>query len=185
MRRPLLATLVLCWAACAARLSIPPPLPPLDGVDLARFDRVEEGVYRSAQPSAEQFRLLQRRYGVRSVLKLNGGHDHLPPGMQLIHHPMSATVEPSPEQLRRILDDLDRAPRPVLVHCTHGEDRTGLIVALYRIRHGASPHEAYQDMIRHRFHPYPGLWAAWRRATAGHRPQGPAPGHPVVTRSGG
>ena len=84
--------------------------------------------------------------------------------MPVIHHALSPLVEPSPDELGAILDAIERAPKPVLVHCTHGEDRTGLVVALYRMRRGAPVDAAYADMVRHGFHPYSGLWKAWVRA---------------------
>jgi Tyrosine phosphatase family len=151
---------------CAGTYPTPPPLPTHDSYRLARFDRVADGVYRSSQPTAAQFRELTRRYGIRSVIKLNHGYEPVPPGVFLIYRPLDPFYEPSPAELRALLDEIDGAPKPLLIHCTHGEDRTGLIVALYRMRHGASVDAAYTDMIRHRFHPYSGLWRAWLRAAS-------------------
>jgi tyrosine-protein phosphatase SIW14 len=37
-------------------------------------------------------------------------------------------------RLNAILGEIAAAPKPVLVHCQHGEDRTGLIIAAYRVR---------------------------------------------------
>ena len=38
------------------------------------------------------------------------------------------------------------AAQPVFVHCEHGIDRTGLIVALYEVKYlGMSPHDAYNE----------------------------------------
>src|SRR5579883_838287 len=132
MRRLLLLlSLALDLAACAGSYPTPPPPPPLDGMRLARFDRVAEGVYRSAQPSGAEFGELMRRYGLRAVIKLNRGEEPAPPGLAVVRRPLDPLQEPAPEAVQAILDDVDRAPKPVLIHCTHGEDRTGLIVALY------------------------------------------------------
>ena len=36
--------------------------------------------------------------------------------------------------------------QPVFVHCEHGVDRTGLIIALYEVKYlGMSPHDAYNE----------------------------------------
>src|SRR5262249_12733406 len=102
--------------------------------------------------------------GIKSVIKLNSGFDSAPAGVAVLEHPLSPLIEPQSEKLNKILDDIDAAPKPVLIHCTHGEDRTGLIVALYKMRHGTRLEDAYVDMIRHGFHPYAGLWLAWLRA---------------------
>jgi protein tyrosine/serine phosphatase len=72
-------------------------------------------------------------------------------------------LEPTDSDLQAVLQALKECPKPVLVHCTHGEDRTGLVVALYRMQHGDSPELAYADMVRHGFHPYAGVWQAWLR----------------------
>lgn len=161
---PLGWALLLSLAAvsgCAIFSPTPPDTMRLDGFPLRRFDRVDAVVYRSAQPSQEQLRELHRRYGIRTVLKLNSGAEAVPEGVTLIHHPLNVMKEPSPQELQAVLDAIDRSAKPLLVHCTHGEDRTGLVVALYRRRHGTATDTAYADMMRHGFHPYAGVFAAW------------------------
>src|SRR5256885_5099218 len=97
------APILVGLLGCGAHL--PPPKAPLDGFPLDRFDRVDEGLYRSSQPTAEQLRLLQERYGVRTVVKLNRGSDEAPAGVQVLHRQIDAMVEPSPEALRQIIDE--------------------------------------------------------------------------------
>jgi hypothetical protein len=50
-----------------------------------------------------------------------------------------------------------------LVHCTHGQDRTGYVVGRFRVLHdGWTKHAAYQEMLAHHFHPeLPGIHEAW------------------------
>lgn len=167
MRR--LAPLVLLLAllpACARSFPTPPPLPTLDGYPLARFDRVDDGVFRSSQPAERHLRELVRRYQIRTVVKLNAGAEPELPGVKVLRHPINPLSEPSPQQLQAILDDIERerAGGAVLIHCTYGEDRTGLVVALYKMRHGTPTEAAYADMMRRGFHPYDGLFRAWVRA---------------------
>jgi hypothetical protein len=157
-------SLLLLVVGCAGYMPVPPPRPPLDGRTLARFDRVAEGVYRSSQPSGGELAWLQNDYGVKSVLKLNYGFDYAPPGVTVYSHPLDPLLLPSAGEIERILDEIDAAAKPILIHCTHGEDRTGLIVALYKIRHGEPIDNAYADMVRHGFHPYRGLWLYWLKA---------------------
>lgn len=52
-----------------------------------------------------------------------------------------------------------------LVHCTHGQDRTGYVVGRYRVqKQGWSTHAAYAEMIQRGFHwELVGLMIAWLR----------------------
>ena len=165
----------LTVAGCADTVPTPPRFPRLDGVSLTNFDRVSPGVYRGAQPSNTQLAELVSRYGVKSVVQLNHGSDASVPGLKLVVEPLWAFITPDHDTVARILDAIDAAPKPVFIHCTHGEDRTGLIVALYKMRHGASTEEAFADMIRHGFHPYTGVWAAWLRESGWDHPERRAP----------
>ena len=157
-------SLLLLAVGCAAVIPVPPAPAPLDGKKLSRFDRVAEGVYRSSQPSIADLATLKQDYGLKSVLKLNHGVDHAPPGVTVIAHPLDALVTPSQKQIDQILDAIDSAAKPILIHCTQGQDRTGLVVALYKIRHGAAVDSAYGDMVRHGFRPWRGLWRYWMKA---------------------
>ena len=169
--RSLLSSL-LCLAAlfgsgCAALDPLPPPLPSYDQFPLARFDRVDDNLYRGAHPTDLQLRALVTRYHIRTVIKLNPdwqGRDHPPPGVRFIDEPIPAVWTPDPAALDRILDEIEAAPKPVFLHCRTGADRAGLIVALYRLRHGATVEAAYEEMVRHGFRRYRGVWRAWNRA---------------------
>lgn len=167
--RALFIGAVTVSSGCAAFYPTPPSIAPLDGVPLQRFDRVDAQVYRSAQPSPQELREITTRYGIRTVLKLNHGEELVPPGVAVLRRPLEVMTEPDAAALKEILAAIERSPKPVLVHCTHGEDRTGLVVALYRMQHGASPENAYTDMVRHGFHPYPGIWRAWLRSAGWNR----------------
>ena len=58
------------------------------------------------------------------------------------------------EQFLSLLDDQDK--RPIFVHCFHGSDRTGVLLAMYRMaREGWDMKSAYQEMKACGFH---GLW---------------------------
>jgi protein tyrosine/serine phosphatase len=58
--------------------------------------------------------------------------------------PLSDEDDARIDQILAIMDD--RAAQPVFVHCEHGVDRTGLIIALYEVKYmGMSPHAAYNE----------------------------------------
>jgi protein tyrosine/serine phosphatase len=53
-----------------------------------------------------------------------------------------------------LLDQIEACPKPLYIHCQHGEDRTGLAVAAYRIKHGMSPQAAYDEALKFKYHPH-------------------------------
>ena len=51
------------------------------------------------------------------------------------------------------------------VHCSHGQDRTGLLVGLYRLKQGWAKTNAYTEMLTNGFHPaLHGLHEFWENA---------------------
>ena len=120
---------------------------------------VSEGVlYRSAQPSKTEIDAVVQRYGIKSVLNLRGAHagqrwydDEAAESAKLglIHYdyPLSAKRFVTGQQIAQLLDIVRHAPKPLLIHCRSGADRTGLLAALYRYADtGASPAEADQEL---------------------------------------
>lgn len=68
---------------------------------------------------------------------------------------MNASDQPNELQVNQILDALKNVDNfPVFIHCHHGQDRTGLIIGLYRVEvQGWTPSKAYQEMLDVGFHP--------------------------------
>jgi tyrosine-protein phosphatase SIW14 len=57
-------------------------------------------------------------------------------GMRYVSVPMTGLTPPSSEQITKILTILqDGSVGPVFVHCKRGADRTGVVIAVYRIQH--------------------------------------------------
>ena len=108
---------------------------PILQIELRNLYRVAPGIYRSAQPDGEEFRTLYRA-GLKSVLNLRAHHSdrerigNLP--LTLCELPMNAGSL-TMKDLFMALVILRDAPKPVLIHCWHGSDRTGAVVAAYRI----------------------------------------------------
>jgi protein tyrosine/serine phosphatase len=103
---------------------------------------VEPGrIYRSGQPDSRLIRHLHDRYGIRRMIILNGAEpDNARPravarelGIEVHTFKWSSHRKPPADQREQVLALL-AAGGPTLVHCSAGSDRTGLAVAMYRVR---------------------------------------------------
>ena len=69
--------------------------------------------------------------------------------------PLDGWSAPTDAQVARILDLIDRSPAPVLIHCKRGADRTGTIVAVYRMQHqGWTSEAAFAEALRYGIAPW-------------------------------
>jgi protein tyrosine/serine phosphatase len=103
---------------------------------------VADEVYRSNQPTAERLDAYVAAHHIRSVLNLRGA---LPGaawydqerqaarqlGLTMTDFPMSASAELRPEQFAQLVVLLRDMPKPLLIHCRSGADRTGLASVIY------------------------------------------------------
>jgi tyrosine-protein phosphatase SIW14 len=140
------------WCVLAAALLLLVPLRAEDAQapGVPNFHRVNERVYRGGQPAGEGWHSLAR-LGVRTVIDLRRESAHSAAaerrvveaaGMRYVNEPMNGIVAPRPEQIARILALLESsAATPVFVHCRRGRDRTGAVIACYRIAHDRWPNE--------------------------------------------
>ncbi len=110
---------------------------PLTLPGLPNLHRVSQDVYRSAQPTAEGY-AAAARHGIKAVLCLRTGDMETEAitgaGLTLHRVPFPAWEIRDDDviQAMRILRQAS-CDGPVLVHCLHGADRTGLVSAAYRI----------------------------------------------------
>ena len=127
------------------------PLLLIDMPDTAKCYRVTEDIYRSGQPSREGFKNWVKM-GIKSVMSLREYHsdEARTSGMslKLYRVPMSAGSLTAP-QLMHALYVMRKAPKPMLIHCWHGSDRTGALLAAYRIVvQGCCPRAAEEELRR-------------------------------------
>ncbi|MDD3182506.1 MAG: tyrosine-protein phosphatase [Alphaproteobacteria bacterium] len=127
------------------------------------FHTVLAGVlYRSSQPSSEQIASYKDRYGIQSIINLRGDNTGSPwydeevsasqkLGIKHINFRMSARRELSFDQAVNLILTLRNAPKPVLVHCMSGSDRSGLAAALYLAAIEKKGEDASEDQISIRF----------------------------------
>ena len=126
----------------ALALSLPAWAANLGAPGVPNFHQVNEHVFRGGQPTAEGWHSLAK-LGVRTVIDLRRTDEHSPEaeaqlveaaGMSYVNVPMKGVVAPTDEQISMILSLLD-SKELVFVHCKRGADRTGAVIACYRIAH--------------------------------------------------
>src|SRR6266404_1121818 len=107
------------------------------------FQRVNREILRGGQPTSDGFRALSK-LGIKTVLDLRSSarqsawEDKVVKslGMRYVHLQFHAEAIPTQEQIEKALSVVeDRTQTPVFVHCHEGKDRTGMIIACYRISH--------------------------------------------------
>lgn len=125
-------------------------------------------VYRSAQLNGDRLADTLKRYQIRSVINLRGDNtdedwyaDELKVtgalGARHYDLGMWAKQEPDAKTIKRIFEILRTAQRPLLIHCSSGSDRTGLVAAIYkRFIEGRSVEEA-EGQLSFRFGHFPWL----------------------------
>jgi len=115
--------------------------PSVQGIN--NFYQVDEHVYRGAQPTTEGYKYLAK-IGVKTILDLREDDERSSEegqvvtslGMQYVNVPMTGLTPPTEAEITKILALLeDGTAGTVFVHCKSGADRTGAVIAAYRIDH--------------------------------------------------
>lgn len=111
--------------------------------ELPNFHQVNSQLYRGAQPKPGGLQRL-KAMGVKTIVNLRGEDDQTRAEgdeareLDLRYYSISLPgfSRPKDEEVQQVLDIINTAEnQPVFVHCRHGEDRTGTIIACYRITH--------------------------------------------------
>jgi tyrosine-protein phosphatase SIW14 len=122
-------------------------------VELNGFDnlyKVDNDLYRSEQPGNREMLLLDSM-GIRTIVNLrkfrNDKHEAegTEIGLQQIKMNASAILY---DDIVTGMNILLKSEKPVLVHCLHGSDRTGCLVAVYRmVKCGWTREEAIDEFM--------------------------------------
>lgn len=102
-------------------------------------------VYRSNQPTPADIAAYAARYKIRTIVNLRGPsaraawyRDEVAAarrlGLTLIDFPMQVDRRLDPKAADELAALLRDAPRPILIHCRSGADRTGLASVIYLAR---------------------------------------------------
>lgn len=122
----------------------------LEGVP--NLHKVSNDLYRSAQPTAQGMQQL-KQLGIKTIVNLRTFHSDRDAigktGLAYAQIHMKAWHAEQEDAVRFLQIVTNPKRTPVLVHCQHGADRTGTMVALYRIAvQGWSKEAAIREMTR-------------------------------------
>ncbi len=126
----------------------------------SNFHKLDEGVYRSNQPSPRQLRKLAK-LGVKTIVNFRGvsnfGSYYLEKecceslGIEMIDFRLYSRKMPSKENIHAAREVFQRIEKPVLFHCKSGADRAGIGSALYLLLVKGAPVEEAQKQLSMRF----------------------------------
>lgn len=124
---------------------------------LENFDKVDDNLYRGAQPDKNGFKEL-KKMGIKSIVNLRYAHSDKKifdeQDFKYFQIPMkpAVTIDEDVAAFLKIMSDKDNYP--VFLHCHAGADRTGVMVAAYRMYfQGWTSRQALEELPKHNFHP--------------------------------
>ena len=100
--------------------------------------------YRSAQLDRDEFEYYIIKYNINSIVNLRGEHPDEPwygeetqvcaeKNVKHYNIALSSSREPDEAAIRQLIEIFKNAPRPVLIHCQAGADRSGLAAAIWKV----------------------------------------------------
>ena len=160
-----------------ARASFGAPAEKLKIAGVPNAGKISEALLRGAQPSAQGLAEL-KKLGITTIVDLRGNSGPVAReraqaetlGMRFIDIPVSGWSPPSNAQVAEFLKLFQQDPtQKVFVHCYFGRDRTGVMVAAYRMsQQNWTADQAVEEMYSFGFHShlYPAMKSYVRKFPA-------------------
>lgn len=135
---------------------------------------VSQDVYRSRQLSGNQLKKVINDNGIKTVIRLVGTEDSNRESFEeeqaaieqteaeLVVASLPSSRLPYRSEIQRVFEALDNAKAPILVHCKHGSDRTGLVSTIWMHDYMGRPLSEAREQLA--FFPYGHV--AWGEASA-------------------
>jgi tyrosine-protein phosphatase SIW14 len=121
------------------------------GSGLENFYHLDKNVFRSEQPNRKTFSQVEK-FGIKEVLNLRQYHtdNGEAENTQLVlHHVKMNAANVTYPQIFKALQTIKNAKGPILIHCWHGSDRTGVVSASYRVIFQNWPKAQAIDEMKH------------------------------------
>ena len=126
--------------------------------------------YRSAQLDRRKLEFYINKYNIKSVISLSCERkearwykDELEicKEYRIVRHsiPMSSRHEPTEQVIKYVTDAFNGSPRPVLIHCKRGSDRTGLVAAMWKVLVDKEPKSVAKKQLSLVYLHFPIGWA--------------------------
>lgn len=162
-------------ASLAARCREPHDCNPtsISDREICNFHKVDDDLYRGARPTCSGLAKLEA-LGIRTFIDLGGGQAAIhrcrgeaeQAGLHIILRKISlvqiVVTGISDTNVRELFALIQRSPKPVFIACSLGRDRTGAIVAVYRMRRGEMrPGETLEEA---RYYGYRTVFRGLRKA---------------------
>jgi protein tyrosine/serine phosphatase len=129
---------ILSVLFCSLAICLVKPAMGQEALDWKGFDnlyKLNDSIYRSEQPSKKGFQMLEDA-GIKTILNLRRLKDdaNKAKGTHLVlEHLRLKSKEIDETDIIAALKIIQNSEKPVLVHCWHGSDRTGVVIAAYRL----------------------------------------------------
>lgn len=130
-------------------------------VRIKNFRVVNDWLFRGGQPETVELSQL-KEMGIKTIVCLRWNSSAISEyrekaielGFNFIYLPLTYWIFPKPAEISKFFQIVDdEAHRPIYLHCKHGSDRTGMLIAFYRMaRDGWSADDAYKEMKDAGFH---------------------------------
>jgi len=100
-----------------------------------RLYKISANLYRSEQPNKKGFKEIDTM-GIKTILNLRRLRNNKKKAknfnFNLVHYPVRTKLL-NEDDIIYALSVIQNSQQPVLLHCWHGSDRTGTIIAAYRM----------------------------------------------------
>ena len=140
----------------------------VDSHNLPNFAKVNDRLYRGAEPKKEAISEL-KALGIKTVIDIGNGVEDSKDerawvegaGMKYVNIHLHNWLKSKASDIDAILKEVESAEnQPVFLHCKRGKDRTGTVVAVYRMKNdGWVPKQALDEAKKYGF----GWWQFWMK----------------------